>query len=263
MNMLSRLGIIGIICGLSLGSLTAQEREEDKGLSPAARFSNMSEEDRTTYGKFFVDAQSFYRQKRIFECMQAIAEASAIFKHDARLWNLEGSCYVQIRNFTKAKASFQKAVELSPKQPSLLFNMAEMDFVSKDWSAALEAFDGFLKFITDNYSDEQIKVNPNVNELYRLGVFKKVLVLLELERLGEAKPLAQSLWDTWDDTPFTYYSKAAFHYKNDREDEGKEEVLKAFRVFGGLAGVSTWHDTMIEIGYVESFYGNEEDEEDE
>ncbi|MDP0489578.1 MAG: hypothetical protein Q7Q71_00840 [Verrucomicrobiota bacterium JB023] len=222
-------------------------------------FDNLPEESRRAYFEHKLRAEQFFRQKRIFESLDEIFHASEIFKQDPALWNLKGSCHVEFRSFKKAREAFQKALALQPNNTGIMFNIAEMDFVTKNWEEAEKQFEAFAKKVEDDTRGGELEAGAL--ELHRLAQFKRLLALLKLGREEEAKAIADE-YTEFDNTPMTYYSKAAIHYHNGEEEEANGWLRSALRVFGGLQPLSNWQDTLIEVGYVKSFYGGEAETQD-
>jgi tetratricopeptide (TPR) repeat protein len=221
-------------------------------------FSNLAKEKREEFGLHKSKAQQFFRQKRTFECLDQVYKANQIFEKDPSIWNLKGACYVEMRLFEKAREAYEEALSIDDRNTGVHFNLAEMDFVTKDWAEASEKFDQLMERM-ESQSDGPLE-GPLLG-LQRLALFKKMLSEYKLGNEEEAKQLAKENWEDFDDTPFTYYSKAALELFKGNEEEGKKWIQSAVRVFGGFEEVGNWQDTLIEIGLVKSFYGGDEGEE--
>lgn len=220
-------------------------------------FSNLPKEKRMEYQEHRAKAEQYFGQKRTFECLEEIYKGIKIFDQDAALWNLQGSCYVEFRSFEKAKESFRRSLALQKENTGVLFNLAEMDFVTKNWKGASAKFGSLSEALKKKVQGE---MEGPLLELHQLALFKKMLSEIKLGNLAEAEAIAKNNSEEWDDTPFTYYSKAALAYHADDQEAGNDWVMSAVRVFGGMQGVANWQDTLIEIGYIKSFYGGEKDE---
>ena len=246
-----------------MGPAFSQEKVEAEKVAeiPAyvTKFTNLPQEKREEYGGFKLKAEQFFRQKRTFESLDEIHKAQKIFDEDPSLWNLQGSCYVEFRSFNKARKAFRKAQAIDPNNTGILFNLAEMDFVTKNWKGCAQKMTELMGKLKENSGEE---MTGGTLDLYRLALFKKMLSQLKLGQKDEARQLAKDNWEDWDDTPFTYYSKAALAYSEGEDQEANDWINSAVRVFGGLDRVANWQDTMIEVGYVRSFYGGDENEID-
>lgn len=240
------------------GSAFGQEPEKQaKALALVADFSNLPEEERKAYGEHKGKAQQFLRQKRVFEALDQIHQALTIFDNDPSLWNMKGSCHVEFRSFVKGREAFQRSLALDERSTGVMFNLAEMDFVTKEWNGCISKMSAVAEKLEENHPEE---MPASVTSLHRLALFKVMLSHLKLKQQDKALAIAEENWEDWDDTPFTYYSKAALAYHEGDKEKATSWVSSAIRVFGGLGAVANWQDTLIEFGYVKSFYGGDDEE---
>ncbi len=223
-----------------------KDGEEKKELLPNQKaFLNLPEESRKDFVKHLGEAGRLFQQKRIFETLEEVEKASAIFMDSPELHNLRGSCYVEIRAFDKAMAEFKKAAGFSKDNPSIEFNIGEVYFVTKDWKKSLEVFEKVLKLI------------PAENmALSRLVEFKILLCQKKLGMDNEVTILANK-YDFLDDSPFYYYAQAALAYEQEDLVKAEEWLARAGRIFRDPAILAPWQDTLVEYGYIKSFYGEE------
>ncbi|MEM9081206.1 MAG: tetratricopeptide repeat protein [Verrucomicrobiota bacterium] len=243
-----------ISAGLAVGVAQEQQAEEKILEMPAhvLAFENLGMEQKKAYWELKVKIQQFATQKRIFECLEKIHEAKKIFDQDPGVWNIQGSCYVEIRAFNKAASAFRQALAIDPNNIGVMFNLAEIDFVTKQWEGAVAKFLDFIEALEESNSE----MEGNVLELHRLAKFKVMLSQLKLGEIDEAKELAKA-YEEFDDTPFRFYSKAALAYFSEDEELANEWLGTAFRVYQNPELLANWQDTLIEYGYIKSFYGGE------
>ena len=234
-----------------LSPLQAQEAsspdENVKQLLPSQKeFLNLPEEESKEFTKNFGEAAQFFQQKRIFECLNALDEAEKIFPNSAELLNLRGSCYVEIRAFEKASAAFEKAIAINPKNSSIRFNIAEVLFVTKQWK---KSHDIFLEISKD--------IPKSNMSLSRLVEFKVLLCKKKMGEDDEVVILAEK-YDYQDDSPYYYYAQAALAYEDDKLLEAEEWLARANRIFRNPNIIAPWQDTLVEYGYIKSFYGDDD-----
>jgi tetratricopeptide (TPR) repeat protein len=208
-------------------------------------FLNLPEESRKEFVKHLGEANRIFQQKRIFETLEELDKAAAIFKDSPEIHNLRGSCYVEMRSFDKALAEFDKAAAFSKDNPSLEFNIGEVQFVTKQWQKALDIFEKVLKQLpADNLA------------LGRLVEFKILLCKKKLGRDNEVTILSEK-YDFLDDSPFYYYAKAALAYEDNNLIKAEEWLATAGRIFQDPNVLAPWQDTLVEYGYIKSFYGDD------
>lgn len=209
-------------------------------------YMNLPEEDRRVFAEKFGEAARYFQQKRIFECLETINEAEKIFDKSSELLNLRGSCYVEIRAFDKATEAFAKALEYNPENSSIRFNVAEVFFVTKQWEKAHDKFKEIFKEIPENNT-----------ALSRLIEFKILLCKMKMGQNDEVVMLAEK-YDFQDDSPYYYYAKAALAYEKDELLEAEQWLGRANRIFRDPNVIAPWQDTLVEFGYIKSFYGEDD-----
>ena len=219
----------------------------DKELLPNQKaFLNLPEEKRKEFIKHLGEANRVFQQQRVFDALAELDKASAIFADSPEVHNLRGSCFVEMRAFPKAIAEFTKAVSLSKENPSIIFNIGEVNFVTKQWKEALEVFEKVMKILP-----------PENISLGRLVEFKILLCKKKLGLDDDVLILADK-YDYLDDSPYYYYCKAALAYEEENLIEAEQWLARAKRIFRDPNVLAPWQDTLVEYGYIKSFYGEDE-----
>lgn len=252
--MKSRLLIL-LTAGLCISGLHAQTDAEPqanaKEMSAWEKaFLNLPEESRTEFSKHLAKSRELFSQKRVFECIEELGKAQAIYPDSPDVENLLGACQVEFRAFDSAMKHFDRANELQPNEPSIQFNIAEIFFVTKQWQAAEEA----LAALVEN--SKQNEVTGQAMMMQRLVEFKLMLTKIKLGKMEEAEAMA-NLYDHLDDSPFSYFAEAALAYQNDDELTAEMAMARAGRIFRNPGIISPWQDTMMEFGYMKSFFGGD------
>lgn len=215
-------------------------------------FLNLPETRRTEFLRAIEKARELFGQKRVFETIDELHKARAIFNDSPDLENMFGACQVEFRAFDKAMDHFKRADSLAPDSPNILFNVAEIYFVTKKWTEAEQMFSRILALI----GDDKVQL-----PMARIVEFKQLLCLIKLDRLDEAKALAGK-YDIFDDSPFPYYAEAAIAFQEGREIDAELAVARGNRIFADPAVIAPWQDTLMEYGYIKSFYGGDISEEE-
>lgn len=219
---------------------------EKEALLPNQKaFLNLPEESRKDFVKHLEESTRLFQQKRVFETLDELEKASAIFQESPEIYNLRGSCFVEMRAFDKALADYKKAAELSKDNPSINFNIAEVYFVTKEWKKSADMLEQIIKQI------------PAENiALSRLVEFKILLCKKKLGLSNEVIILAEK-YDFLDDSPYYYYAQAAIAYEDKNLVKAEEWLAMAGRIFQDPNVLAPWQDTMVEYGYIKSFYGDD------
>lgn len=218
----------------------------DKMLPNQRAFLNLPQEQREEFIKLYRETSRLISQQRILEALDSAIQATKVFEDSPEIHNMIGSCYVEIRSFDKALESFKTALELTANRDSILFNIGEVYFVTKQWEKSIATFEELLKLLPENKEFS----------LGRLAEFKILLCKLKLGETEEATVLANK-YDFLDDSPFHYFAMAALSYENGDMVEAERSIGRAGRIFRNPAILSSWHDTMVEYGYIKSFYGGD------
>lgn len=225
-------------------------------------FENLPPTTKALYRKRLFEASRLFRQKRIIETLNEIAEAQKLFDQGPAALNLLGACHVEFRNFERARKAFEDALALQAKflegietvqgearlqrmraVVNILFNLAEMDFVTGKWQSC---HDRLAKLIPE--------LDPEDISMGRLIEFKFLLCKLKVNQVDAARQLSLK-YDYQDDNPFYYYANAAMCYHDGKLAEAERWRATARKVFRRATILAPWEDTMIEFGFVQSFYG--------
>ncbi len=248
------LPLLSLILPLSFTALLAQPAAEPE--KPAAKeelsdnqkaFLNLPEEQRKEFIKHFQEANRLFQAKRIFETLDEIDKAQKVFKDAWELYNIKGSCYVEMRNFDKAMAEFQEGRKISPNNVSVEFNIAEVLFVTRQWQKSLDALESVMRIMP-----------PSNITLGRLVEFKIMLCKLKLDQKNEAIALAGK-YDYLDESPYHYFAQAALAYEKNDLVKAEEWLAMSARIFRDPNILAPWQDTLVEYGYIPSFYGDQVD----
>ena len=203
---------------------------------------SLPEEKIKEYQELFVRCDQLFKQRRVFECLETLYQIHQIYDGNPSTMNLEGACYVEFRNFDKARLAFERTMKVQPDNFNVRFNLAEIDFVTENWEMALQ------KLIQLDKDSAEDPTNQSMNSLVR---FKMLLCMLKTgDEAGAQAILAKT--DFLDDSPLYYYGNAAM-----RGQKAEVWLARAGRIFRQQALIAPWQDTLIEFGYIKSFYGGD------
>ena len=272
MRAMPRYKILLTLC-ISLPQLTLSLPAQEQASALAAReesvvpqwqkdFESLDPDKQKAYRTSLLEARRLFGQKRIIESINQIAEARKIFPDDPDALNLLGACQVEFRSFDKARSAFEAALEKQGAylqdiaelrgdarkrrmRPvlNILFNIAEMDFVTRQWEECQNRIEKIIP-----------EMDPANLPMIRLLEFKYFLCKLKLGEVDQARTLSDK-YDYLDDQPYYYYANAAMAYHDKKEKEAERWRASARRVFRRTSTLAPWEDTMIEVGFVKSFYG--------
>lgn len=233
--------------------LSAQDENSDEMNMPEWRreFMQLPQDKREEFAKNLQKARELLNEKRVFECVDILQKANTIFGDNPDVEVLLGACQVEFRNFDKAMEHFRAADQMAPDNANILFNIAEVHFVQKNWEQAEKSLERVLNILDD-------KEGSGVLQMKRLVQFKLLLVNIKLDRMEKADEMAGIADDIMEDTPYPYFAEAAIAFANGDEVKAELSLARARRVFRNPAIISPWQDSLIEFGYIKSFYGDAE-----
>jgi tetratricopeptide (TPR) repeat protein len=208
-------------------------------------FLNLPEESRNGFIKHLSESNRLFQQKRIFETLEELDKAAKIFTDSPEIYNLRGSCFVEMRSFDKSLEQFEKARALTKDNASIDFNIGEVYFVTKEWKKSVDLFEKIMKALP-----------PENIALGRLVEFKILLCKKKLGLNDEVKTLAEK-YDFLDDSPYYYYAQAALAYDSNNLIKAEEWLAISGRIFQDPNVLAPWQDTLVEYGYIKSFYGDD------
>ena len=238
-----------LVSTLCLSAQKPKSAEAEKQEIPQwiADMRALSEEDQKKYGVSAQRCKQLFDQKRVFECLAEIRKAEEIYDQNPAILNLRGACYVEFRNFDKALDAFKIALEIQKGDFNVRFNIAEIKFVSQKYQESLVDLESLLK---------EASGDSNYASMIPLIKFKSLLCKLKLKDVDGAKKYIADT-DFLSDSPIFYYGNAALEYNNDNGAEAEKWLARARIVFGNPRILAPWQDTLIEFGYVKSFYGGD------
>lgn len=225
----------------------ATEKPKQEVPQYIVEINNLTNEQKAKYQELFVRCDQLFKQRRIFECLETIYEIHQIYDGNPSTMNLEGACYVEFRNFDKARLAFERTMKIQPDNFNVRFNLAEIDFVTENWESALKKLIQLDKDSADDAS------NQSMNSLVK---FKILLCMLKTGDEEGAKAILEKT-NFLDDSPLYYYGNAAMEYFHDKGPAAEVWLARAGRIFPQQGVIAPWQDTLIEFGYIKSFYGGD------
>lgn len=178
------------------------------------------------------------------EALEKLNDMEAVAGPSHYIENLRGAVFTRMRNFPKARDHFSKALELAKNMQAESFhpkfNIAELDFVTKQWDSARTSFEKLLK--------DPGKPGTSSDTLIQ---FKIMVCDLQQKKEDKAK-LIQGVFDQYDaDSPAYYYGNAAIAFSKD-DKEGANEWLESARRIYPKEINEVFNDSLVEMGWLET-----------
>lgn len=184
---------------------------------------------------FYKQAEEQFRKHEYDESIKTCEKALELDPNHTKALNLLGSCLVHSRDFQTARRYFQRVQDLKPNQ-STAFNIAELDFLSKDWKIAKTSFEELLK-------EKDLKEN-----IMAVSRFKLMIIALQMDDMEALK----QHYDFFKDERMNdelRYSQILIHIHREKPD--KETAMRMMRHFqaGGKNGAA-YVDSILEAYYI-------------
>ena len=223
--------------------LMAKEPPAEDSPAWQNKYLNLAPTDQKKFQGHFMKAARFYGRKRILESLNEIAEAEKIHKEHPDTLTLKGLCYLEFRDFKNARENFVAALALAPKNVDIITNLAELDFLTKNWVSCEK-----------NLNEALLLTDEKEMQMTRLIEFKLLLAKIKLNKTEEVETLSKK-YDFHDDSPFHYYAEAAMAYEREDREKAEEWLRICRRVFRMPALLALWQDALVSYGHIPSVYG--------
>jgi predicted Zn-dependent protease len=172
-------------------------------------------ESRPETKALFNSAMQDFDSKNYDAALEKLQALEKDLPKDAFVQNLLGAAYTKKKDYATAQKYFDKSLEMVPNFFPARFNVGELLFLQRKYSAA------------QDYFQEMLKSDPR-NELLQ---FKILLCQLQLgDKEAAAKTLKAIKFP--GDTPAWYYASAAIESKNGNNKKAIEYVTGAQYIFG-------------------------------
>jgi tetratricopeptide (TPR) repeat protein len=86
-----------------------------------------------------------HRKQQYADALTRLKEAEALKVNDVLVNNIRGSTYTAMRDFPKARASFEASLKLKPDAYESRYNLVELDFVEGKYAEAEAGFANLLR----------------------------------------------------------------------------------------------------------------------
>ncbi|MEM8952772.1 MAG: tetratricopeptide repeat protein [Verrucomicrobiota bacterium] len=200
---------------------------------------HLSPEDQNKLRMLISEASQFVQGIRVQEAFERIFEAQQMAPDLAIVYNLEGAAWTKAKDFDKARVAFEKCLALEPSSMEARFNLAELDFVAKEFESAIAKF------------QDIIENEPGFPARTRnLILYKIYLCNLMLENTEAAEEMLAE-FNYMSDTPEYWYANAAKHFKAGDEDEARSWLRSASRIYNRMMQ-DLFVDSLVELHWIET-----------
>lgn len=212
-----------------------------KSLTPVSdtEFDDLSDEQKKEVATLLGDAARFVQGIRLQEALSKLWEAEQIAPNIFQIHNLRGAAYTKMRDFEKARASFEKAIALVPNAFHARFNLTEIDYVTGNYETAETEFVKLL----EAFPKTDVATR-------RLIEYKIVICKLKQGDSDGAKKMIGA-YSYLDDTPIYYVANAAVAFSKEDRDDAESWITSARKIYPA-AQMEIFLDALIEAGWIET-----------
>lgn len=179
---------------LLLGICAFATQAVAQGASPSAQ----------RFQEILREVVELHRKQQYADALARLKEAEALKVNDVLVNNIRGSTYTAMRDFPRARASFEASLKLKPDAYESKYNLVELDFVEGKYAEAEAGFANLLKAFPT------LTAEPR-----HLAQFKLVLCQLKQNKADAAAASARSFAFP-ETSPAHFSTQAAFAiYKKD------------------------------------------------
>lgn len=211
---------------------------------------NLTPQEKAAIQRQLQTAASYIQGIRLQEGLQILFDIEKKSDEIYHTHNLRGAVYTKLRDFPKARRSFNRTLELRPDLLEARFNLAELDFVEKKFPEAEKSFAKLKKDFPDLPASQKKLVDYKIY----------VALLMQSTAKSDAKERsALQIKDTFDflgDTPAYYCAEMAHAFKHNQAEKANEWLVSANKIFsspGDKALLQVYLDALMEVGWMETF----------
>lgn len=208
-------------------------------------FNNLDEKIRLEYIKKFSEAERLLIQKKVVACLRVLEDIEKLYNGNPGLFNIKGTCYIEIKDADAALACFNKASAIDPNNLAICFNIAETYFIKHDYKQSEKAFKSVL-------GKNNILKNQAIMGLIN---FKIYICLLKQNKTDEAQKL-EALFGPNDDLPYYYCMQSVKNFHAGNKEKGQEYYRAAIKIYQKSGMLDPYTDAMQETSYLPSL-GNQ------
>ena len=213
-------------------------------VQPIPGLDKLSEADRKAVAKGISDVAGFMRGVRLQESLEKLNEVEKLTGEFHIVANMRGAVFTKMRDFKAARDEFEKAVALTKGMPREnfhpRFNLAEINFVEKQWPEARKSFGELLA--SSAIPDAATK---------RLMEYKIMICQLQEKQTDAAMGMIEKFDQYDNEFPAFYFGKAAAAFAKDQKEEAEEWLGSAAKIYPKEIN-DVYQDSLVEVGWLQT-----------
>ena len=201
------------------------------------QFRKLPQQKRDAFLLLLWEGTDFLQKNRIREAAEKLNDAEILWADHLVLINGKVALYMHARDFDRAAQCLARGLALYPEVWQMRCNMAEIDFVRKNFKKAEEGFQTLL-------AKEQ-RLSPTDR---RFVDYKVILCQLKQGRMDEARQRLDK-YDTFDESPIYFYGMAAWYFQKGEPAKAQQWIQDARRVYDVIK-IYFYEDSLKELGLI-------------
>ncbi len=211
-----------------------EANEEDETIPEWVReLSNLPAESRSAYTAAFKAAKSSYAAGRMVECEAHLNTCEMYTTTNPNVWNLRASALISQGRYEEAQQHLDRVLSLDSQDSVARLSLSLLQLGMHRYEDCIATTDELLDMIRYKEMDQLT---------YSL-TFRKLLCLVMLERLDEARALVAD-YSPMLDAPLYYYSQAVFLYVEGDRKAALRELSAADSIFRGTGYLSGYRQAL-------------------
>lgn len=211
----------------------AAEQEDETIPEWVRELSNLPAESRAAYTAAFRAAKSSYAAGRMVECEAHLNTCEMYTRTNPNVWNLRASALIAQRRYEEAQPYLDMVINLDSQDSVARLSLSLLQLGMHRYEECIATTEELMDMI--RYKD--------MEQLTYSLTFRKLLCLVMLERLDEARALVAN-YSPLLDAPLYYYSRAVFLYVEGERKAALRELSTADSIFHGTGYLSGYRQAL-------------------
>jgi tetratricopeptide (TPR) repeat protein len=211
---------------------------------PLPGLEKLTPAQRQAAAKGIADVTSYMRGVRLQESLEKLNEVEGVTGDFHIVSNMRGAVFTKMRDFKAARAEFEKAIVLTKNMPREnfhpRFNLAEINFVEKNWPQARTEFTELLA--SSNVPDSGTR---------RLMEYKIFICHLQEKQANAADSMLEKFDQYDNDSPAYYFAMAATSFAKEKKEEAEEWLASASKIYPKEIN-DVYQDSLVEVGWLQT-----------
>lgn len=204
--------------------------------------SNQSQENRRAYAEAFQRAKACYAQGSLVECESHLNTCELYTRNNPNVWNLRASVLISQQRYAEAEKLLLEVRRINPDDSVARLTFSLLYLGAGNYEKCIAETEQLI-------DDIRYK---NMMQLTHSLMFRKLLCLVMLERMDEARDVVAEIGPI-DDSPLYYYSQGVFALTMGNRQQAMREFNTADIIYSSIGYLSGYKQALNFSGLVEKY----------